>query len=315
MMWQQEQQLIEQLTEGIESGCKACCSFLASLEASRRTALFTHLYIERLQRKVAMVEQLREQADMNWNQTFYLLYFRTLGDRKNQETYLELARRVPYRYVLRERLIPHAVEAMLLGISGLLDLYPNDAYTLNLQSEYTHYAAKYNLQSLPIEAWNLQEIRPANHPVLRLAQAARFFSQDDFMLNRVLACRSKLDLEELFCIETSPYWRTHYIPAKISNDHPKRIGSFKAHIIGINLVAIMQFTYGIATHNEELRNNAFAMLEELPPEDNRYMRLWRNEGIIPHNAFESQALLQLITEHCARRGCKLCPLAKQLIQQ
>ena len=35
-----------------------------------------------------MVDALREEASENWNQTFYLLYFRTLGDRRNQEAYL-----------------------------------------------------------------------------------------------------------------------------------------------------------------------------------------------------------------------------------
>lgn len=36
-----------------------------------------------------LVEALRAEAADNWNQTFYLLYFRTLGDRQNQdkETY------------------------------------------------------------------------------------------------------------------------------------------------------------------------------------------------------------------------------------
>ena len=65
-----------------------------------------------------MVDALREGASENWNQTFYLLYFRTLGDRRNQEAYLSLARRVPYKVVLRERLVPRAVEAMFFGASG-----------------------------------------------------------------------------------------------------------------------------------------------------------------------------------------------------
>lgn len=97
--------------------------------------------------------------------TFYLLYFARLGDRRNQEAYLELARRVPYKTVLRERLAPHAVEAMLFGASGLLELYRNDTYTLDLKRSFEYLAAKYGIEPMEASAWTLNEIRPANHPV------------------------------------------------------------------------------------------------------------------------------------------------------
>lgn len=312
---EQKHRLLDSLVAGIESGCTVCGSYLGALDSLHRTEIYTSLLFERLERKIRVVEQLREESDENWNQTFYLLYFRTLGDRQNQEAYLELARRVPYRFLLRERKTPHAVEAMLLGTSGLLDLYPDDSYTLNLQYEYRHLAAKYNLQAMSAKAWELHEVRPANHPVLRLAQAAEFFLQDEFVFNRVMACQTEQDIRELFCIESSPYWRTHYIPGVESDEHPKRLGAFKAHIIGINLVAILQFAYGALTGKEYLRDNALSLLETLPPEDNRYMRLWRAEGVRPRDAFESQSLLQLLTEHCAKRGCHTCLIARRLLHK
>ena len=96
---------------------------------------------------------------------------------------------------------------------------------------------------MPASAWELGEIRPANHPVLRLAQAAEFFSQDEFVMARAMACRTEGDIRNLFCIEASPYWRTHHIPGATGDESPKRIGSFKTNIIGINLVAVLQFAY------------------------------------------------------------------------
>ena len=220
------------------------------------------------------VEALRREAADNWNQTFYLLYFRTLGDRRNQEAYLELARRVPYRVVLRERRVPHAIEAMLFGASGLLDLYRNDEYTLNLRRNFEHLAAKYDIRPMEAAVWELAEIRPANHPVLRLAQAAEFFAQDEFVMDRTMACRSEEDVRRLFGIEAAVYWRTHFVPAAESDSRPKRIGAFKANIIGINLVVVLQFAYGSFMANERLRDSALSLLERLPAEDNRYMRDW-----------------------------------------
>lgn len=289
------------------AGTYACGGYLAGLGSLQRSEICTALLFSRLERKMRMVDALREEASENWNQTFYLLYFRTLGDRRNQEAYLSLARRVPYKVVLRERLAPRAVEAMFFGASGLLTLYPHDAYTLDLARDFEYLAAKYDIEPLDAGVWELDEIRPANHPVLRLAQAAEFFIQDEFVMERAMSCRTEEDIRRLFCIEASDYWRTHHIPGIASDEHPKRLGAFKANIIGINLVSVLQFAYGSVTGRETLRDSALTLLERLPAEDNRYMRNWRNTGVMIRNAFESQALLQLATEYCPANAVRNAP--------
>lgn len=289
------------------AGTYACGGYLAGLGSLQRSEICTALLFSRLERKMRMVDALREEASENWNQTFYLLYFRTLGDRRNQEAYLSLARRVPYKVVLRERLAPRAVEAMFFGASGLLTLYPHDAYTLDLARDFEYLAAKYDIEPLEGEVWELDEVRPANHPVLRLAQAAEFFIQDEFVMERAMSCRTEEDIRRLFCIEASAYWRTHHIPGIASDEHPKRLGAFKANIIGINLVSVLQFAYGSVTGRETLRDSALTLLERLPAEDNRYMRNWRNTGVSIRNAFESQALLQLATEYCPANAVRNAP--------
>ena len=118
----------------------------------------------------------------------------------------------------------------------------------------------------------------------------------------------------LFCIEASDYWRTHHIPGIASDEHPKRLGAFKANIIGINLVSVLQFAYGSVTGRETLRDSALTLLERLPAEDNRYMRNWRNTGVSIRNAFESQALLQLATEYCPAKRCTECPVGRRILQ-
>ena len=311
-MTEAEARTIERLRAG--AGTYACGGYLAALDGLQRTEICTALIFDRLQRKMRTVETLHGEADGNWNQTFYLLYFRTLGDRQNQEAYLTLARRVSYKTVLRERLAPRAVEAMFFGASGLLTLYPHDAYTLDLARDFEYLAAKYDIEPLDAGVWELDEIRPANHPVLRLAQAAEFFIQDEFVMERAMSCRTEEDIRRLFCIEASDYWRTHHIPGIASDEHPKRLGAFKANIIGINLVSVLQFAYGSVTGRETLRDSALTLLERLPAEDNRYMRNWRNTGVMIRNAFESQALLQLATEYCPAKRCTECPVGRRILQ-
>lgn len=311
MCGERKERLLERLKRG--AGDAACGGYLASLDGLQRTEVYTSLLFDRLGRKMRTVEALHREALENWNQTFYLLYFRTLGDATNREAFLELARRVPYRIVLRERLVPHGVEAMLLGASGLLQRYCHDAYTLDLGRSFEYLAAKYGIEPMEDSAWHLASIRPANHPVLRIAQAAEFFTQDELIMDRTMSCRSEEDIRRLFCAETADYWRTHYLPAARSDARPKRIGVFKANIIAINLVAVLQFAYGSYTGREALRDNALALLERLPPEENGYMRRWSDRGIAPRSAFESQALLQLATEYCARQRCEECFVGRRLL--
>ncbi len=306
--------MLNRLEAGAGTGACACGGYLASRTPLQRGEICTALAFDRLGRKMRTVERIFSEANENWNQTFYLLYFRTLGDRQNQEAYLSLARRVPYRVVLRERAVPHAVEAMLFGASGLLGLYAHDTYTLDLARSFEHYAAKYDIEPMNASEWALAGIRPANHPVLRLAEAAEFFAQDEFVMDRAMACRTEGDIRRLFCIEASDYWRTHHIPGCSGDDLPKRIGAFKANIIGINLVAVLQYAYGSHTGRESLRDSALTLLERLPAEENRFMRAWREAGgPKPANAFESQALLQLATEYCAARRCAECPVGRRIV--
>lgn len=305
--------ILERLRNTAASG--GCGGFLAGLDELQRSEICTALIFDRLKRKMEMVDRLRIEADDNWNQTFYLLYFRTLGDRQNQQAYLELARRVPYKAVLRERLAPLAVEAMLFGASGLLELYDDDEHTLTLRDRFAHLAVKYGIRPMNASEWVLTEIRPANHPVLRLAQAAEFFTRDEFVMGRTMGCRNEEMIRELFCIEASPYWRTHHIPGVVSDESPKRIGAFKANIIGINLVAVLQFAYAAYTGNEALRDNALSLLERLHAGDNRYTRIWKGHGVRIRSAFDSQALLQLSTEYCDRGRCEACPVGRRILRR
>lgn len=306
--------MLNRLQAAAGTGCGACGDFLVASSRLQRAEIWTALLFDRLARKMRTVDALFEEASSNWNQTFYLLYFRTLGDRINQEAYLALARRVPYKVVLRERLVPHAVEAMLLGASGLLELYPHDIYTLDLGRQFVHLAAKYEIEPMSLAEWELAGVRPANHPVLRIAEAAAFFMQDQFVMERAMACRNEADVRNLFCVEAAEYWRTHYLPGMAGADTPKRIGRFKAGIIGINLVAVLQYAYGSRTGRESLRDSALSLLEALPAENNRYMRGWYETcGVAPASAFESQALLQLATEYCASRRCAECPVGRRIL--
>lgn len=311
-MEEREARMLNRLQAG--AGLYACGEYLAELDPLHRGAILTAAAYDRLRRKIAAVEELFAEADSNWNQTFYLMFFRTLGDKRNQRAYLDLARRATYAMVLRERAALHNVESLLFGTSGLLDLYEDDRYTLGLRRDFVYLQSKYGIEPMDPAAWDLHRIHPANHPVLRVAQAAAFFASHDFVMERMLDCRTPEDTVRLFGVEASDYWSTHNLPAVRAQEMPRRIGTFKANLMAINLVAVMQYAYGSRTGNDALRDRALTLLERTPAEENVYMRGWRGSGLVARNAFESQALLQLATEYCPAGRCAECPVGVRRIK-
>lgn len=290
----------------------ACGGYIARLDALHRNDLYTRLAYDRLERKYDVVRELFAESDSNWNQTFYVLLFRTIGDVTNRDAFLTLARRVSYRMVLRERASLHAVEAMLIGASGLLDNYRDDAYTRSLKQDFDYFSRKYEIAPMTGAEWNLRDIRPANHPLLRIAQLAAFLASNDFLIDRLVECRTAEEVRRLFSAEASDYWYTHYIPATPTRELPKRIGRMKSEPVGhqprlpdpVRLRCLQRQRAGCASR-------AFALLEAIPAEENRFMRRWRLYDLHPANAFQSQALLQLATEYCDRRRCAECPVGRR----
>lgn len=303
--------MYDKLKEG--ASYYACGAFLNSLDGAHRSSILTHLGYQRLERKNRDITALYEQTEQDWPQTFFTMLLRTLGGMDNKEAFTTLSQRVPYTYLLRERNYPKNIEAMLIGGSGLLELYRHDEYILDLKREFVHLSSKYSITPMKAKEWKLSHIYPHNHPILRLSQVATFLSTTVFIMDRILECKTAKDVYELFSSETQPYWLTHFTPAQTSPSVVKRMGRTKTDLIGINHVAQMQFAYGSYTSNERLCNRALSLLEDIPAEQNSIIKQWNSYGTLATNAFESQALLQLSFEYCRKQRCEECPVAKRII--
>lgn len=298
-----------------DTGATACGEYIAALDPLRRAELYNALAFERLERKNRDIMSIYRSVGENWNQTFYVMLLRTIGGMDNRRPFEELARRATYAMALRERDSLRKIEALLLGASGLLDLYRDDEYTIALKREFYHLRNKYDISPLDASAWRLTKIYPHNHPTLRLAQIAAFIYDNELVMNRIVDCRTPGDIYTLFRSEASGYWTTHFTPSASTRQIVKRIGRTKSDLLGINLVAQMQFAYGSYTATESLRDRAITLLERIPPEDNRYIRAWNAYGNLATNAFDSQSLLQLSREYCAERRCACCPVGERLIKK
>lgn len=305
----------KKILHNLQSGAAAlsCGSYLKTLDGIHRSEIFVDAGYDRFVRKYNKIREIYLESGENWNQTFYAMMFRAMDVTGNRNAYERLAKIVDYGMILREQESAKSVEALLIGTSGLLANYRDDEYILSLKSEFYYLAKKYAILPMRAAEWRIAGIRPYNHPVLRLAQIASFLTQKDFVMNSLLDCRTPDDVERLFGVEASAYWSSHFIPAELSADIPKRIGREKSYLLGINLVAPLQYVYGSYIDNDRLRERAISLLEAIPAENNQYMRRWAEYGIKAHNAFDSQALLQIATEYCKSERCDECPIGRRIL--
>ncbi|MBQ7855995.1 MAG: DUF2851 family protein [Alistipes sp.] len=305
--------LLHNLSKGAES--LACGRFLQQMGTLERCRVYTDAGYDRMMRKHRKIMQIYEESCKSWDQTFYKVMLRSIDVGANRSAYEQLADTLPYRVVLREQESKFRLEALLLGVSGLLCICKEDEYTSRLRQEFRFLKSKHSLETMPVSVWHTRNSMPYNHPVLRLVQIATLINNMPFITNSILDCRSCMDVERLFCVSASAYWTTHLFPTLADTEHTLRLGVQKSYLLGINLVAQLQYAYGVHIGNQALTYNSISLLESLPPENNTYTRRWAKYGVKANNAFESQALLQIATEYCAQRRCEECHLAKVLINR
>ena len=307
---------VQRMYNRLEAGSATldCSGYLASLDPFSRAQLFTGLLYERLQRKHDYILDTYRTGGEYWDQVLFVLLFRFMGAPSNTRAFERLVKMISYPVIHRYLSEPQRLEALLIGGSGLLDLYPNDAHTHETRNEFYVLSRKHNLQKMHSGEWTTTRILPHNNPVLRLSQAVAILSQPEgFDIARILACKTSDDICRLFMHEASEYWLTHFTPGVETSKVDKRLGRSKAEILAINVVTPLQFTYGSYISSDRLRDRALNLLDDINPEDNSKVRRWKDGGFIPRSAFDTQTLIQLADEYCNKRRCKECPIARRII--
>jgi len=123
-------------------------------------------------------------------------------------------------------------------------------------------------------------------------------------------------LEKLFDCQAADYWNNHYrFDQSTSRSTVKRLGRMQAHLLIINAWVPLLFVYGEVRGQQQYKDQAVSLLEQLPPEDNTILRRFHAAGIAPANAAQSQALIQLRNNYCVNRQCLNCRIGHSIIKQ
>ena len=291
-----------------------CASRLGEVPSLTVTEWIEALAMERLHGKVDRVRELYDLFNGSWEDICYVLLARTLGFGINGDAMERLARITPLRLLHKHSDSILQVEALLFGQSGLLNgAHSEEPYYQQLMREYAFLANKFSLRPIEGTAWRLFRSRPQNFPYRRIALLAQFVQGGFNLMNNVLEAKDTEELRQLFDIELSGYWTTHYSFGKPSSSAGRALSGSSIDIVLINTVAPLLYARGELTDDYSLTDRAIALLEDLRPEQNSIVTLFRHAGIKCDDALTSQALIQLRRNYCEARKCIYCRLGHRLL--
>lgn len=309
-------ELLQRYTKLVSSGFSIPCksSFHTVPEIVRMDALEKAL-VQRLETKSQSVRQLLHETHDDWEETAYQVLARNFGFKINSDPFLRLAQSTPYKIIRKHTNQLHQLEALLFGQAGMLVAKSKDEYITQLYTEYEFLKHKYDLQqSVTLSEWKFLRLRPANFPTLRIAQFAKLLTSTSGIFSKLVAATDFQELANLFSLQPSEYWTTHYRFGKQASAAVSPLGESSFHNLIINSVVPLLAAYGKVRDEDQYVERAMEMLQHIPPEQNRITKIWSELGQSPKSSFDSQALIELYNNFCGKRHCLNCAIGSSLLK-
>ena len=271
------------------------------------------LLTERLEQKMSAIESLLNENNRHWEEAFYITLARSFGFGTNSQAFESLAKSLPLSVLGKHKDQLFQLEALLFGQAGLLDLETYDDYSANLKKEYEFLRAKYELNPLEKSQWKLLRLRPDNFPHVRIAQFAALIHSSTKLFSKITENPNLTYIRTLFAYETSTYWKANYLFGRESKVRTKRLGEQSINGLIINTVVPFLFCYADQKKNDDLKDRALQILEQLESEHNAIITGWKTLGLNVDNAFDSQSLLQLKKSYCDEKKCLRCRIGHKIL--
>ena len=290
-----------------------CESQIATVDSFIWANWQERLFIERLERKYIPIEQLLKETENNWEAVLFCMLAKNFGLNTNGETFLKIAKSIPFSIIRKESAEVENLESLLFGTADLFPLDIQDNYTKDLKNRFEYISQKHKLKKIIIEPVQFFKHRPDNFPTIRLAQLAMLYHKQQNLFSKVIAAKTVTALHQLFEITISDYWQTHYQFDKESPKKKKQFSKAFIDLLIINTIVPIQFAYA-KSQGKEASESLLDLLREIAAEKNVIIEKFSNFGIKAKNAFETQSLLQLKNEYCDHGKCLQCVVGIQLLK-
>lgn len=278
-----------------------------------KESILERVLVERVEEKSQQILKIWEQNNKDWNETFYQWMARGFGLKVNAEPMLVLARSLPQSVLARHKDHLFQLEALLFGVSGLLEKAEGD-YAAELAKEFGFLSKKYGLQPLKASIFKYARLRPPSFPDVRIGQFAALIHRSENLFSKILGTGSLKVLKQLLSDSPSIYWREHY---RFGLEHTRSkasMGEAFQQVLVINVIVPFLFIYGKVKGETFYQQRAMDLLEQMAAEDNKITRIYTNLGLEIGSAFYSQAVIQLYNGYCSPKKCLNCAIGIHLLK-
>lgn len=271
------------------------------------------LLIQRLHRKSIELDQFLLKNKNDWEELLFFMLVKNFGLKKNQDQFLQLARCITFKVFKKEMHNVLSLESLLFGQANLLEVDVEDDYLLKLKENYMYVKQKHQLANTLLSL-DFFRLRPISFPTLRLSQLAQLYHSNQNLFSKIIKAKSSAEVYDLFSVETTSYWQTHYTFGKTSNKKVKKLSRSFIDLLIINVIIPIQYTYkkksGIDGFEAILK-----MYTEIKSENNSIIRGFENLRISADSAYDSQSLIELKNEFCLNNKCLQCEIGNHLLYQ
>lgn len=271
--------------------------------------------LERLEDKSISIGELYQQLKGSWEDTFYITMAKSFGFKVNSLPFELLAKSLSQLILAKHKEQSLQIEALIFGVSGLLNRSFTDDYPNSLKKEYHFLKAKYGFSEIGVELWKFSKTRPDNFPTIRLAQFAALILKVQHLFSKMIAVEDLKDFNLFFeNLTINPYWETHFLFDKRVENKSANLGKTSVDSLLINAVVPLLFFYGKQIGNTFYTDQAIKILEFIKPEQNAITKGFKERGLKAKQAFDSQALLHLKKYYCDDKKCLNCGIGLNILR-
>ena len=271
------------------------------------------VYFERLERKVLEVEQQLTQLNGDWEALLFCRLARNFGTVINASAFEELAGLIPFTTLRKINTEAGALEAVLLGISGLLPEEQEDTQVKVWSEVYNFSKTKFKFNAALNNRIQYFKLRPPNFPTIRLSHLANLYQKNPNLFEDINQLSDRDGFQKLLRVKTSPYWETHY---NFGKTHPKKakwITPAFIDLLLINTIIPIKFAYA-RERGFNLQEGLFDLLTQIPLEKNSVISGFQGLRAVKKDALHSQALLQLKKTYCDVNRCLQCQIGDYVLR-
>lgn len=293
----------------------ACANLVKGVSDLEKLFWLERMMADRLEKKASQIESDLKNSRGNFQEIFYQKLARNFGFNTNGDAFEQLTRSLQLKIVLKHIDNKFQLEALLYGQAGLLRKNYKDEYPARLKTEYNFLAQKYNLKPLKVGVWKFMRMRPTNFPTIRISQFANLLFQSRGLFHKIPEIKQLTDVIALLKVDSSDYWKNHYRFGIKSAERKKTLGDTSARLILINTIIPFVFVYGRLMNKPEMQQKALSWLEQIKPENNKIVRLYRKLEFPLHNAMHTQAVFHLKQNYCDKLACLDCRIGQKILNK